>query len=177
MSTLIFFPLRVCFIIHGQVSWLHGRVSFLLEICWLESLSSWLLFVYTGDCFTDSILPWHSSPWKANTIWVWIFYVTFSFCIEHYANLSCSYFFNLGWFQTFFIFTPILGEMIQFDEHIFQMGGSTTNQFNLGWLEKNTLKNKLYGLGLVSPGLNPVELGGTHTLVFTYNVVISTPKK
>ena len=26
------------------------------------------------------------------------------------------------WFQTFFIFTPILGEMIQFDEHIFQMG-------------------------------------------------------
>ena len=27
-----------------------------------------------------------------------------------------------GGFQTFFIFTPILGEMIQFDEHIFQMG-------------------------------------------------------
>ena len=26
------------------------------------------------------------------------------------------------WFQIFFIFTPILGEMIQFDEHIFQMG-------------------------------------------------------
>ena len=26
------------------------------------------------------------------------------------------------WFQRFFIFTPILGEMIQFDEHIFQMG-------------------------------------------------------
>ena len=25
------------------------------------------------------------------------------------------------------IFTPIPGEMIQFDEHIFQMGGSTTN--------------------------------------------------
>jgi len=24
--------------------------------------------------------------------------------------------------QTFFIFTPNLGEMIQFDEHIFQMG-------------------------------------------------------
>ena len=28
----------------------------------------------------------------------------------------------------FFIFTPKIGEMIQFDEHIFQMGGSTTNQ-------------------------------------------------
>ena len=26
------------------------------------------------------------------------------------------------WFQTFFIFVPILGEMMQFDEHIFQMG-------------------------------------------------------
>ncbi len=26
------------------------------------------------------------------------------------------------WFQIFFIFTPILGEMIQFDNHIFQMG-------------------------------------------------------
>ena len=27
-----------------------------------------------------------------------------------------------SWFQIFFIFTPILGEMIQFDDHIFQMG-------------------------------------------------------
>ena len=27
--------------------------------------------------------------------------------------------------QIFFMFTPILGEMIQFDEHIFQMGGKT----------------------------------------------------
>ena len=26
------------------------------------------------------------------------------------------------WFQTFFIFTPIPGEMIQFDENIFQRG-------------------------------------------------------
>ncbi len=26
------------------------------------------------------------------------------------------------WFQRFFILTPITGEMIQFDEHIFQMG-------------------------------------------------------
>ncbi len=26
------------------------------------------------------------------------------------------------WFHTFLMFTPILGEMIQFDEHIFQMG-------------------------------------------------------
>ena len=32
------------------------------------------------------------------------------------------------WFQICFIFTPILGEMIQFDEHIFQRVGSTTNQ-------------------------------------------------
>ena len=26
------------------------------------------------------------------------------------------------WFQIFFMFTPNVGEMIQFDEHIFQMG-------------------------------------------------------
>ena len=26
------------------------------------------------------------------------------------------------WFQLFFIFTPKIGEMIQFDEHFFQMG-------------------------------------------------------
>ena len=26
------------------------------------------------------------------------------------------------WFDIFFIFTPKIGEMIQFDEHIFQMG-------------------------------------------------------
>ena len=31
------------------------------------------------------------------------------------------------WFQICFIFIPIWGFMIQFDEHIFQMGGSTTN--------------------------------------------------
>ena len=33
------------------------------------------------------------------------------------------------WFQSFFIFTPKIGEDFQFDEHIFQKGvGSTTNQ-------------------------------------------------
>ena len=26
-----------------------------------------------------------------------------------------------------FLFSPLPGEMIQFDDHIFQMGGSTTN--------------------------------------------------
>ncbi len=30
------------------------------------------------------------------------------------------------WFQMF-LFLPLLGEMIQFDDHIFHMGGSTTN--------------------------------------------------
>ena len=29
--------------------------------------------------------------------------------------------------QIFFIFTPKIVEMIQFDEHIFQLGGSSTN--------------------------------------------------
>ena len=32
------------------------------------------------------------------------------------------------WFQIFFIFTPVWGRWAHFDKHIFQMGGSTTNQ-------------------------------------------------
>ncbi len=46
------------------------------------------------------------------------------------------------WFQTCFMFIPKIGEMIPFDEHIFQMGGSTTNycrnpsKWPLFWLEK-----------------------------------------
>ena len=35
--------------------------------------------------------------------------------------------FKGGGFKTFVIFTPKPGEMIQFDEHIVPMGGSTTN--------------------------------------------------
>ena len=34
---------------------------------------------------------------------------------------------NLGGGFKHFLFLPLLGEMIQFDVHIFQMGGSTTN--------------------------------------------------
>ena len=33
----------------------------------------------------------------------------------------------LGGGFKYFLSSPLLGEMIQFDEHIFQMGGSTTN--------------------------------------------------
>ena len=32
-----------------------------------------------------------------------------------------------GWWFQIFLFSPLPGEMIQFEEHIFQMGGSTTN--------------------------------------------------
>ena len=46
------------------------------------------------------------------------------------------------WFQTFFIFTPNLGEDFQFDEHIFQMGGSTSNQRHVQFL---------YCLNIASP--------------------------
>ena len=34
---------------------------------------------------------------------------------------------ELGGGFKYFLFSPLLGEMIQFDEHIFQKGGSTTN--------------------------------------------------
>ena len=45
------------------------------------------------------------------------------------------------WFQIFFIFTPILGEMIQFDEHIFQMGWFNHQlvyftYLNMGWIKQ-----------------------------------------
>ena len=45
-------------------------------------------------------------------------------------------FLSRWWFQTFFIFTPKIGEDFQLDEHIFQMGGSTTNQ--LCWTSRSS---------------------------------------
>ena len=39
----------------------------------------------------------------------------------------------------FVIFTPIPWEMIQFDEHIFQMGGSTNRQLDNPWNEGPTV--------------------------------------
>ena len=35
---------------------------------------------------------------------------------------------DLGGGFKYFLFSPLFGEDFQFDEHIFQMGGSTTNQ-------------------------------------------------
>ena len=41
---------------------------------------------------------------------------------------NLMFFFSRWWQLIFFIFTPIPGEMVQFDEHIFQMGWvETTN--------------------------------------------------
>ena len=39
---------------------------------------------------------------------------------------SSASFLTMWWFQT--LFSPLFGEMIQFDKQIFQMGGSTTKQ-------------------------------------------------
>ena len=36
-----------------------------------------------------------------------------------------------NWFQTFFMFTPKIGEDFPFDEHIFRWVGSTTNQLSM----------------------------------------------
>ena len=35
---------------------------------------------------------------------------------------------NLGGGFKYVLFSPLFGEDFQFDDHIFQMGGSTTNQ-------------------------------------------------
>ncbi len=46
--------------------------------------------------------------------------------------MSHQFLFPFSWMvvsSIWIIFTPNLGEMIQFDDHIFQTGGSTTNQF------------------------------------------------
>ena len=40
----------------------------------------------------------------------------------------------LGGFKHFFVFTPKIGEMIQFDDHIFQMGWSN-HQLVWDWVE------------------------------------------
>ena len=50
----------------------------------------------------------------------------YSKCLQFFHGFGGSL--KTGWwFQIFVIFTPILGEMIHFDQHIVQMGGSTTN--------------------------------------------------
>ena len=60
---------------------------------------------------------------------VWNHFSWFAFSLRSDWR-SKSMLFTRWWFQTFFLFTPNLGKMIQFDEHIFQMGGwKTTNQY------------------------------------------------
>ena len=47
---------------------------------------------------------------------------------NHLQVLGCSSkYIDLGGGFTYLLFSPLLGEMIQVDEHIFQVGGSTTN--------------------------------------------------
>ena len=47
----------------------------------------------------------------------------FVFCFKVFFTISIkATFFSWWWFQTYFIFNPNLGEIIQFDEHIFQTG-------------------------------------------------------
>ena len=41
------------------------------------------------------------------------------------------------WFQTFFIFTPKIGDMIQFDLYFFRWVGSTTNQIRNTFFTQN----------------------------------------
>ena len=48
-------------------------------------------------------------------------------CLGCVQNMALNIVYFGWWFHTFFC-SPLLGEMIQFEEHIFQMGGSTTNK-------------------------------------------------
>ena len=47
--------------------------------------------------------------------------------LDHLGNMCFFQAFCLGGGFKHFLCSPLPGEMIQFDEHIFQMGGSTTN--------------------------------------------------
>ena len=52
------------------------------------------------------------------------------------CEISCEikkkYIITRWWFETFFMFTPKIGEDFPFDEHVFQMGGKkTTNQISI----------------------------------------------
>ncbi len=50
---------------------------------------------------------------------------------------------NLGGGFKYFLFLPLFGEDFQFDEHIFQMGGSTINQEHM-WSNAILLATEFY---------------------------------
>ena len=56
------------------------------------------------------------------------------------------------WFQRFFLCSPLFGEDSHFDEHIFQMGGSTTNQMNFKYA---IVKSRYIGDGHPTFNRNP----------------------
>ena len=63
-------------------------------------------------------------------------------------SIHQAQYFTRWWFQRFFVFLPLPAKMIQFEEHIFQMGYSTTNQisrlmlFWAGKIPKKVVKSK-----------------------------------
>ena len=62
------------------------------------------------------------------------------------------------WFQIFFIFTPIPGEMIQFDEHIFQMGWFNHH------LEKQISRLNMFSSDISKPQeARSADLNGRHS--------------
>ena len=63
---------------------------------------------------------------------------------RHYCLVKYKQCWLGGGFK-YFLFSSLFGEMIQFDEHIFQMGGSTTNQLG-------TSKNKQTTKAVWVPG-------------------------
>ena len=83
------------------------------------------------------------------------------FRFRNYCNLRrfCNIHTKLGGgFKYFFVFTPILREMIQFDKYFFKWGGSTTNEKNHlqggGWWQRLLywMQQSLHGLHGYSSG-------------------------
>ena len=81
----------------------------------------------------STILYHLESRWLANPMY-WFIMAPFRHLLK-----VCAIYFHYGvprwWFQTCFIFTPKIGEMILFDEHIFQMGWKPPTSYSSigGW--------------------------------------------
>ena len=72
-----------------------------------------------------------SMDWRSCLGWRWINLESVQ--ADSLQLYICIYKYR-WWFQGFFMFTLILGEMIQFDEHIFQMGWNHQPDMICRWL-------------------------------------------
>ena len=125
LHVVCLFRLSKCRVINNQYrryvyicSYLGGRWWFLGDACrgWMISATQqhicWaLLVLLSAGRLWNSILPGRQVGSRPRGVWM-LEKILISESLLNWVVAT----------QIFFIFTPNLGEMIQFDEHIFQMG-------------------------------------------------------